>query len=81
MAQAYCDLYDTLINEGYEWGKDWAYVCWYHDEYTIECKPELAKIISKHAEEAIGKAGEHFKLNHCPQIGEAEIGGNWYDIH
>lgn len=81
MAAAYNLLYNRLIKAGYQWGKDWAYVCWYHDEYTIECREELADIIKPMAEQAIADAGKLFKLTHCPQIGDAEIGRNWYDIH
>lgn len=81
MAAAYIMLYNRLLAKGYEWGKDWAYVCWYHDEYTIECRDELVPVIEKMAEEAIVDAGKFFKLDHCPQIGEAASGKNWYDIH
>ena len=81
MAGAYCLLYNRLIKKGYKWGEDWAYVCWYHDEYTIECSEGLAEEIKKEAEAAIADAGKIFGLTHCPQIGDAEVGKNWYDIH
>jgi DNA polymerase-1 len=81
MAAAYIILYKRLINKGYVWGKDWAYVCWYHDEYTIECNEEYADDIKVMAEQAIADAGAFFKLDHCPQVGDAEVGKNWYDIH
>ena len=80
MAAAYVILYKRLMNK-YKWGEDWAYVCWYHDEYTIECREDLADDIRVMAEQAIADAGTFFNLNHCPQIGEAEVGRNWYDIH
>jgi hypothetical protein len=81
MAGAYCLLYNRLIKKGYKWGDDWAYVCWYHDEYTIECREELSSDIKLEAEAAIADAGRIFGLTHCPQIGDAEVGKNWYDIH
>jgi hypothetical protein len=80
MAAAYVMLYKRLM-EKYRWGEDWAYVCWYHDEYTIECREELADDIKIMAEQAIADAGKFFGLDHCPQIGEAEVGKNWYEIH
>ena len=80
MAAAYVMLYKRLM-EKYRWGEDWAYVCWYHDEYTIECREELADDIKIMAEQAIVDAGKFFGLDHCPQIGEAEVGKNWYEIH
>jgi len=81
MAAAYIMLYKRLLAKGLKWGEDWAYVCWYHDEYTIECKEELADVIAPMAEQAIADAGAFFKFDHCPQIGEAEVGKNWYQIH
>jgi DNA polymerase I-like protein with 3'-5' exonuclease and polymerase domains len=80
MAAAYIILYKRLMKK-YKWGVDWAYVCWYHDEYTIECREELADDIKIMAEQAIVDAGKFFGLTHCPQVGEAEVGRNWYDIH
>jgi DNA polymerase-1 len=81
MTAAYIFLYKKLLSLGYEWGKDWAYVCFYHDEYNIECRPEIAEEIKKHAEWAIGYAGEYFKLTFCPQQGDGSIGRNWYEVH
>jgi DNA polymerase-1 len=81
MAGAYVMLYKRLLARGYKWGVDWAYVCWYHDEYTIECREEIAEDIAKMAEQAIVDSGTFFNLTHCPQVGEAEIGRTWYDIH
>jgi len=81
MAAAYVMLYKRLLAKGYKWGDDWAYVCWYHDEYTIECRKEIADEVASMAEQAIADAGAFFKLDHCPQIGQAEVGINWYEIH
>jgi len=80
MATAYVFLYDWLEQEGLEWGKDWAYVCWYHDEYQIECDPQHTPRIKFLAEQAINAAGEHYNL-YIPQIGEAEVGKNWAETH
>ena len=66
MTAAYCMLYKRLLAKGYEWGKDWAYVCWYHDEYTIECREELAEEIAEMAEQAIVDAGKFFNLKPLP---------------
>jgi len=65
MAGAYTMLYNRLIKKGYKWGEDWAYVCWYHDEYTIECREELVDEIKPMAEQAIVDAGKYFGLTHC----------------
>ena len=81
MSAAYVILYKRLLSAGYEWGKHWAYVCFYHDEYTIECNEDLAHIISPMAEQAITDAGKFYGITYCEQQGEAEVGKNWYEIH
>jgi DNA polymerase I-like protein with 3'-5' exonuclease and polymerase domains len=80
MSLAYVFLYDWLEAEGYQWGEDWAYVCFYHDEYTIECKPELAERIKYLGEQAIVKAGEYLHIQ-CPHLGDGSIGKNWCEVH
>jgi DNA polymerase III epsilon subunit-like protein len=57
MSAAYNMCYNRLIKRGYRWGEDWAYVCWYHDEYTIECREELQDEIKQIAEQCIVDAG------------------------
>ena len=80
MAKAYVLFYESMIRAGYKWGKDFAIVCYYHDEYTTECDERIATHVAKLAEEAIGAASDHFKLT-VPQVGEAEIGNDWAEIH
>ncbi|MCP4364981.1 MAG: hypothetical protein GY800_06735 [Planctomycetes bacterium] len=80
MSYAYVLMYDWMEAEGFVWGKDWGYVCFYHDEYTIECPPENAERIKQLGEAAIVAAGEFFKLA-CPHVGDGEIGQNWKEVH
>lgn len=79
MTKAYCRLWERLTAK-YEFGKDFGVVCWYHDEYTVECREEIAKDVAAIAEEAIAWAGNFYGIT-CPHIGGAAIGKNWYDIH
>lgn len=79
MAKAYCMLCAKL-SEKYVWGVDYGVVCWYHDEYTIECREDIAEDVKKISEDCIRLAGEFFNIN-CPHAGEGAIGKNWYDIH
>lgn len=79
MARAYCILCASLAKK-YVWGKDYGVVCWYHDEYTIECRKEIADDVRKISEDAIRLAGEFYNIQ-CPHEGEGKIGNNWYDIH
>lgn len=79
MAKAYC-LLNTKLSEKYVWGKDYGVVCWYHDEYTIECRKDIAEDVKKISEDCIREAGEFFKIS-CPHAGEGAIGKNWFSIH
>lgn len=79
MARAYCKLCSDL-NEKYVWGVDYGVVCWMHDEYSIECREDIAEDVKRISEDAIRWAGEYYKIS-CPHAGEGAIGKNWYDIH
>jgi len=80
MALAYVILYDWCEQRGWEWGKDWAYVCWYHDEYTAEVNPEIANDFKYLAEQAISTAGSMLNIA-CPHVGDGNIGKNWAEVH
>ena len=79
MTRAYCMLYHKLTQK-YKWGEDFAIICFYHDEYTVECRPEIADEVAAIAEWCIGEAGRFFKQV-VPQVGEAAIGRNWKEVH
>lgn len=80
MSAAYIRVQQRLEQLGYKWGEDWGMVCFYHDEYTIECRPEISEVVAHEAEDAIRWANQYFK-NSCPHIGHASVGYNWYEIH
>jgi len=79
MAKAYCMLAQRLESK-YVRGVDYGIVCWYHDEYTIECKEAIANDVKKISEECIRDAGAFFNIS-CPHAGEGAIGKNWFSIH
>ena len=79
MAMAY-NILARNLHKKYVWGKDYGIVCWYHDEYTVECREEIAEDVKQMMESAIKEAGEYFKIA-CPHEGQGAIGNNWYDIH
>lgn len=81
MSNAYVLLYERLLELGYKWGVDWAYVTWQHDEFQIECREELAEEIGTLAAKTIEDVGEMFKFDFCKQEGDYEIGFNWRDTH
>lgn len=79
MAAAYCKLWQMLCKK-YVYKEDFGIVAWYHDEYTIECKPEIAEDIKRIGEECIAWAGRYYNIQ-CKHEGEGAIGKNWYEIH
>ena len=80
MSAAYCMLYKRLNAKGYKWGEDYGIVCFYHDEYSIECREEIAEDVAKIAEQCIADAGKFYNIA-CPHEGDAKIGTDWYQIH
>lgn len=79
MSAAYNKANKDLAKK-YVYGKDYAFLCWYHDEYTIECREDIAEDVKAISEKAIAWAGEYYKIQ-CPHIGDGKIGKNWYEIH
>ena len=79
MAMAYI-LVNRKLEKKYVWGKDYGVVCWYHDEFTIECREDIAQDVKQMSEDAIKEAGEYFQIA-CPHKGSGAIGKNWYAIH
>lgn len=80
MQAAYVRFHQLMERAGYVYGDDYGTVCWYHDEFTVECKLGLEKEVAKYAEESIAWAGRFYKIP-CPHLGQAKIGRNWYEIH
>jgi DNA polymerase I len=80
MAAAYNVFHKWMDKKGYVWGEDYGTVCWYHDEFTVECKPEIANDVANLAERSIVWAGDFYGID-CPHVGNAKIGSNWGDIH
>ncbi len=79
MTKAYNLLHERLA-ERFTWGVDYGIVCFYHDEYTIECREEIAEEVKLISEQCITDAGKFFNIQ-CPHAGEGNIGKNWYLIH
>ena len=80
MKKACCILYDDLLELGWVWGKDFAFVLNIHDEIQAEVRDELVEDYKKLAVRAIQKAGEYFNFK-CPLDGEAKEGMNWAETH
>ena len=79
MSKAYNLVWERLSKK-YKAGEDFRVVCFYHDEYTIECKEEIAEDVAAIAEQCIVDAGTFYNIQ-CPHSGDAAIGKTWWDIH
>lgn len=79
MAAAY-NKANKELEKRYTYGKDYGFVCWYHDEFTIECDEAIADDVKRISEQAIVWAGSFYKIK-CPHVGDGKIGENWYAIH
>jgi hypothetical protein len=73
-------LQNRRLREKYIEGVDFKQVCAYHDESTVECKPEIAEDVMEIMKKAINDAGKHFNLA-IEQTGDGCIGLNWSLIH
>ena len=70
----------TLQDMGFKEGIDYEFVANVHDEWQIECKPDIADTVGATCVSSIVRAGEHFKFS-CPLTGEYAVGNTWRDTH
>lgn len=70
----------SLREWGAKLGEHWAPMLWVHDEWQLECLPELAEDIGKIVCEAIRIAGERLGVK-CKMEGEYKVGANWKETH
>ena len=68
------------LEKRFKEGVQWKQVCFYHDEITVECDPDIAEAVKVILEEGISRSSEYFKLS-IPQVGEGAIGQNWMEVH
>jgi DNA polymerase I len=80
MSKAYCLANERCAARGWKYGEDYGFVCWYHDEFTVECRENIAQEVKEICEQAIVDAGTFFNIP-CPHQGSGAIGKNWYEIH
>lgn len=55
-------------------------VCFYHDEASFECDPDIAEEVKQITEDAIEWAGKYYGIK-CPHKGNGMIGRSWADVH
>jgi len=72
--------YQQLNELGYQWGIDYQWLGWIHDEIQLAVKPELINDFKFQLEWSIVQAGEYYKLK-VPLASEAKSGLSWADCH
>jgi DNA polymerase-1 len=72
--------YKTINEIGYQWGIDYQWLGWIHDEIQLAVKPELINDFKFQLEWSIVQAGEYYKLK-VPLASEAKSGLSWADCH
>jgi DNA polymerase-1 len=71
----------NIINEvGYQWGIDYQWLGWIHDEIQLAVKPQLINDFKFQLEWSIVQAGEYYNLK-VPLASEAKSGLSWADCH
>ena len=61
-------------------GDKWAYCANIHDEFQVECDPDIARRMRALGKWSIAKAGSVLELA-CPLSGDSSIGTNWLSTH
>ncbi len=80
MSAAYNRFHQRMDKLGYTFGVEYGTLCFYHDEFNVECDADIADIVQKESEDAIAWAGRYFKIP-CPHIGQGKQGTSWYAVH
>lgn len=79
MTKAYNLLWERLSAK-YEFPRQFGVVCFYHDEYTIECDEDIAEDVKAISEQCIVDAAKFYNIA-CPHVGDGKVGKSWWDIH
>lgn len=80
MKRALVILDTTLQERDHVPGTDYEFMLNVHDEFQIECRPEIAEEVGKTAAASIREAGEFYNFG-CPLAGSYDIGDSWADTH
>ena len=78
MKVAYANLFIALSEHYTE--EDGGIIMYNHDEFQVECRPEIAEHIGQLAVKAIADAGTFLDIK-CPLTGDFKIGANWAVCH
>jgi DNA polymerase I-like protein with 3'-5' exonuclease and polymerase domains len=80
MKVALIQLFHALGKNGWQHGREYAFVANIHDEFQAEVIPEHADGFGRLAVQAIRVAGKELKLN-VQLDGEYKVGQSWAETH
>lgn len=79
MSVAYCWL-NKQLERRWTWAEDYGFCIWYHDEFQVECRPEIKEEVAALSRESIAWAGRFLNIP-IPHEGDSSIGANWSETH
>ncbi len=71
---------DNELQQKYKPGVDYEFVANVHDEFQLECRPEIANDIGETLVNGIRKCTEDFDFK-CPLDGKYKVGDSWAQTH
>ncbi len=71
---------ERMLAAGHAIGVDWGFCAHVHDEFQVECRPEIADEVAALATRCVTDAGTQLGML-CPLAGKAVVGNNWCDTH
>ncbi len=80
MKRAAVIQYRFLLDQGFVFGRDFAFVANVHDELQTSSRPDIAKIVGESGPASLKKSGESFGFR-CRLDGEFKIGRSWAETH
>jgi len=72
--------FNQMNSLGYQWGIDYQWLGWIHDEIQLAVQPHLVNDAKFQLEWSIVQAGEYYDLK-VPLASEAKEGTTWADCH
>jgi DNA polymerase-1 len=72
--------FNQINSLGYQWGIDYQWLGWIHDEIQLAVQPHLVNDAKFQLEWSIVQAGEYYDLK-VPLASEAKEGATWADCH
>ena len=73
-------VYESLQQQGYEYGKDFRFAAFVHDELQILVRLPLSTIVGDTCKAVAAQVGEELALK-CPLAAEYKVGNNWAETH